>query len=70
MINRKAKAAMMLKGVTSKHIAEKYGVSTTWVSLVLNNHGKSSRIRKAIADEAGVKVSDLWPDEDEEERAA
>jgi len=68
MINRKAKAAMMLKGITSKFIAEKYEVSETWVSLVLNNHGMSARIRKAIADAVEMKVEDLW--DDEKRRAA
>lgn len=59
-MNRKAKSIMMLKGITSKSIASKCGVSETWVSLVLNNKGTSARIRKAIADALDVSVDELW----------
>lgn len=59
-MNRKIKALMVLKGVKSIDIATQTGVSPTWVSLVLNGHKKSKRIRQAIADALGIKVKDLW----------
>ena len=59
-MNRKVKSIMMLKGITSKAIAKKAGVSETWISLVINGRGTSARIRKAIADAVDMKVEDLW----------
>lgn len=59
MVNRKARALMILKDVKSKDIAERHGVTRTWISLVLGGR-KSDRIRKAIADALDVKVEELW----------
>lgn len=64
------KALMMLKGVTNIRIAKEEGVSKTWVSLVLNNHKKSARIRLAIANALGVKVEDLWSESETENKQA
>ena len=60
-MNRKVKSLMVLKGITSVSIARKTGVTTTWMSLVLNGHKKSRRIQKAIADALGKKYTELWP---------
>lgn len=59
-MNRKIKSLMALKDITVTEIAHKAGVSRTWVSLVIHKNKSSKRIRKAIADEIGVSVEDLW----------
>jgi transcriptional regulator with XRE-family HTH domain len=60
-MNLKLKSLMMRKGITGREIARRTGVSETWVSLVINNKKKSTRIRNAIARALGRKVKDLWP---------
>lgn len=60
MGSRKIKSLMILKGITSASIADKEGVSRTWVSLVLNGKKKSSRISASIATAIGVPVEKLW----------
>jgi lambda repressor-like predicted transcriptional regulator len=66
---REIKAEMMRRGVTTIQIARALGVTRTWVSLVLNERAESPRVRKAIAEALGVKVKDLWPN-DNHKRAA
>ncbi len=56
------KALMKLHRVTGRDIARKLGVSFTWVSLVINGHKDSPRVRKAIARAVGMKFELLWPD--------
>ncbi len=63
-MNRKIKALMVLKGVTGVDIARKLGISRVTVAVVLNGHGKSRRVQKAIADALERPVSELWPEED------
>lgn len=58
---REIKALMMLKGITSASIAKKGKVTRTWVSLVLNNRRRSTRIRKLIAKAVGRPMHELWP---------
>lgn len=58
---QRIRSLMILKGVKCIDIAKQTEVSRTWVSLVLNGHKNSIRIRKAIADALGMKVEDLWP---------
>jgi transcriptional regulator with XRE-family HTH domain len=57
---RTLKGYMMIKGITSRQIAKRAGVSETWVSLVIHGRGKSERIRKMIAEALDMKVEDLW----------
>jgi lambda repressor-like predicted transcriptional regulator len=57
------KSQMMLNDVTLVGIARKLKVSRTWVSLVLNEHAESPRVRKAIAEALGKQEKDLWPEE-------
>jgi len=61
MEHRELRALMCKKGVTNVLIANKTGVSPTWVSLVLCSHKKSHRIRRAIARAVGKRVKDIWP---------
>lgn len=57
---RTIKGYMMMKGITSRQIAKKAGVSETWVSLVIHSRGKSERIRQMIAEALEMSVEDLW----------
>ncbi len=66
---RSIKAHMMMKGVTNRAIAKKAGVSETWVSLVINGHGKSERIRQIIAEALGMDPEDLWNNNDNKRAA-
>ncbi len=62
---REIKALMMLNNITNASIAKKGKVTRTWVSLVLNNRRRSSRIRKLIAKAVGKPVHELWPPQKE-----
>lgn len=64
MQTNEIKALMVLKGVKTIDIARHEGVTRTWVSLVLNRHARSRRIRKAIAKALGVSYKDLWGEEE------
>lgn len=59
---------MAFKGIKGRDVARKLGVTDNWVYIVINGHRKSPRVQKAIADMLGMKVRELWP-EDEEEAA-
>ncbi len=53
---------MALRGITGVDIARKLGVSPTTVYIVIGGYGKSERIRRAIANALGMKVEELWPE--------
>lgn len=61
MSNLEIKSLLVLKGTSITEIARTAGVSREWVSLVVNGHKNSKRIRKAIAAAVGKSVEDLWP---------
>ncbi|MCL4873086.1 helix-turn-helix domain-containing protein [bacterium] len=61
MSNREIKALIVLNGTSLSAIARSARVSRQWVSMVVNGHKKSRRIRKAIAAAVGKEVEDLWP---------
>ncbi len=61
MSNREIKALIVLKNKSITGIARDARVTREWVSLVVNGHRKSQRIRKAIAQALGKSVEDLWP---------
>lgn len=61
MSNREIKALIVLKGTSISDIARQARVSRQWVSMVVNGHKKSKRIRKAIAQAVGKPVEELWP---------
>lgn len=49
------------RGIKQKDIAHKLGVTRACISVVLNGHENSSRVKAAIADALGCKLTDLWP---------
>jgi lambda repressor-like predicted transcriptional regulator len=57
----KIRAALMLRGIRQKDIAQKAGVAACVVSLVIKSEKVSRRVRLAIARALGRKVSDIWP---------
>lgn len=61
---RTLKAHMMLKGITSRAIAKRAGVTETWVSLVIHGRGKSERIKQIIADALEMNADELWHNND------
>lgn len=63
---------MVRKHVTQTKIAKSLDppVSQPAVYNVIEGKSVSMRIRKAIARAVGSTVEELWPEEDEEERAA
>ena len=64
---RRVRAAMYERGITNKLIANQESVSEIYVTFVVNGRRKGYRIREAIAKACGLKVKDLWPDEDPED---
>ena len=63
MTPREIKAALILKGITQTAIAKKLGVLTCTVGQVIAGRSKSARIAKQIAEELGLKVEDIWPEQ-------
>jgi len=61
-LDRKIRAKMINKGLTGAAIARKVGVDRTAISKTVHGKIKSFRLRKAIAEAIGVKVTDLWPE--------
>jgi len=59
-----------MRGITNRYIARKYGVSETWVSLVIHEKGKSRRIKRAIARALRQPMEDLWPEQNNKRKAA
>lgn len=62
MSNHKIKALIVLNRTSVSEIARRAGVTRQWVSLVVNGHKTSRRIRKAVASAVNKRVEDLWPD--------
>ena len=63
MDKRKIKAMMIERGIKQKDIAHALGVTPACISIVLNGHQNSKRVKTAIADALLVRVEDLWPEE-------
>ena len=61
MSSRQIKALIVLNGTSLTEIARTTGVTRQWVSMVVNGHKKSKRVRKAIAVAVGKSVEELWP---------
>lgn len=55
---RKTKSLLMLHGITRQMIADKAGVSLTFVSYVLHGKRKGARVQKIIEDMIHAKVSE------------
>lgn len=60
--SRLLKDLLRLHGTSYAQIARELGVSRTAVSLVASGRSNSDRVRRAIADAAGLAVSQIWPD--------
>ena len=60
-MKKRVRALLLMKDITCAGLAREVGVSRTWVSLVVNGHKRSVRLRKVIADAIGAEVGDLWP---------
>jgi predicted transcriptional regulator len=61
MDKNKIKAMLIERGIKHKDIAERLGVTRACVSLIVNGHQNSKRVRRAIAEALGVELADLWP---------
>ncbi len=61
MDNKKIKSLLVANGIKQTDIAKRIGVKRCTVSLVLNNHSESKRVKQAIADALGKNVELLWP---------
>lgn len=59
-MSRKIKALLVLHGITQTEIAARAGLSRCTVTYVVNGHGKSRRVQKAIADALGEDYEKLW----------
>lgn len=51
------------KDMTVKDLAKKIGKSAAWTSYVINGHWVGTETRKDIARTLGVKVDDIWGDD-------
>ncbi len=61
--NKKIRMKMILNDVSGAEIARNLGVDRSAVSKTIKGKIKSYRLRKAIADAIGCKVTELWPDD-------
>lgn len=68
-MDKRIRALLLLKNITSADIARELGVSRTWMSLVVNGHKKSDRIRKNIANKLSMTVEELWPANDKGQKS-
>lgn len=51
------------RGIKQKDIAKTLGVTRSCISIVINGHQQSRRVKQAVANALGAKVTDLWPEE-------
>lgn len=61
---------MVLKGITGVDIAKKLGISPDTVYVVVGGYGKSRRIQEAIAKALGMPYEELWPEKNNNKKAA
>ncbi|MFG5411395.1 helix-turn-helix domain-containing protein [Piscinibacter sakaiensis] len=61
MTPKEIKAGLVRRGHTGRSIAEQLRVAESTVSQVITGRTVSARVRKAIAEAAGVPVNVLWP---------
>lgn len=67
---RTIKIRLLEKGISQSEIAVRTSVVRSYVSHVIAGRSKNRRIRKAIADAIGIKMSEIWPEEENKKRAA
>jgi transcriptional regulator with XRE-family HTH domain len=59
------KSQMVLKGITFDDLAKEIGVTRYWVSSVVNNRAKSSRIKKRIAQILNFPYEQIWGEKED-----
>lgn len=64
-ITRILRIAMEAKKVTGAEIARGLGINRSSVNGVVIGTCKSRRVRKALAEQLDLEITDLWPDEGE-----
>jgi lambda repressor-like predicted transcriptional regulator len=58
----KIKIEMLKKGLSGADIARKENVDRTAIYHVIAGRSKSEKLRRAIASALGVRVEELWPE--------
>lgn len=56
------KAAMRIAGTTPAMLADKLGISSGSVSVVIHGKAESARVKAGIAGIIGKPVTAIWPD--------
>jgi lambda repressor-like predicted transcriptional regulator len=64
------KIRLLKKGISQAEIARQQRVVRSYIGHVMAGRRKNQRIRRAIADAIGMKVSDIWPNCNNNKRAA
>ncbi|MCK9420259.1 MAG: helix-turn-helix domain-containing protein [Nitrospirae bacterium] len=64
------KIRLLKKGISQAKIARSQDVVRSYVTHVIAGRNKNQRLRQAIADAIGMVVSDIWPNEKNNKRAA
>ena len=60
------KARLLEAGIKQVDIARQIGVDPSAVSAIIAGRKRSRRVREAIARALGVKIQELWPEEEAE----
>lgn len=58
------------KRISQAEIARKLKIKPSTVCNVIKGTAESARVKKAISTILGIPVSELWPEDDEDEQAA
>ena len=64
------KAALLIKRITMKSIADDLGVTPPCVYLVVGGRGTSHRVQQAVADKLGLPFEQVWGHPTRTRRAA
>ncbi|MBI3584239.1 MAG: helix-turn-helix domain-containing protein [Nitrospinae bacterium] len=62
-IDKKIRIEMVKKGIKGAAIARRIGVCRSAINKTITGRIKSHKLRKAIADEIGLPIAELWPEE-------
>jgi lambda repressor-like predicted transcriptional regulator len=66
---KRIRIEMIKKDITGAEIARRVGVDRTAIYKCMDGLIKSYRLRKAIADALGVRVEELWPENNRKKAA-
>ncbi len=69
MTPKEIKILLLEHDVKQVQIAKKLGTSRAAISLVIKGVAESRRIKTAIAQAVGMKMKDLWPNNDNKRAA-